>query len=51
MIKETNEISSKAFNQFLQTNKKKINSVIPKNPSIIKSDEWRNETFWDEDNK
>lgn len=51
MIKETNKINNKTFNQFLKTNKKKINSVVPKNPSIPKSDEWRDETFWDENNK
>ena len=51
MIKETNKMNNKTFNQFLKTNKKKINSVIPKNPSILKLDEWRDETFWDENNK
>lgn len=36
-------ISETAFNQFLQANKEKINTVVPKNPSITKTDEWRQE--------
>lgn len=39
------------FNQFLQANKEKIDAVIPKNPSISKTDEWREENFWDESTK
>lgn len=46
-LKMNNEI----FNQFLKANREKINSVVPKNPSISKTDEWRNENFWDEDKK
>lgn len=44
-LKMNNDI----FNQFLNANREKINSIVPKNPSISKSDEWRNENFWDED--
>lgn len=39
------------FNQFLKANKEKINSIVPKNPSISQSDEWRHEIFWDEDKR
>ena len=37
------------FNQFLDMNKEKINSIVPKNPPISKDDEWHQETFWEED--
>ena len=43
------KMNNDVFNQFLKANKEKINSVVPKNPSISKSDEWRDENFWDED--
>lgn len=45
------KLDNLTFNQFLQANKEKINSVVPKNPSISKDDEWRQEDFWDEDTK
>lgn len=45
------KMDNNLFNQFLQANKEKINSVVPKNPSISKSDEWRHEDFWDENEK
>lgn len=45
------KMDNNIFNQFLQANKEKINSVVPTNPSITKSDEWRQEDFWDESTK
>ncbi len=45
------KMDNNLFNQFLKTNKDKISSIIPKNPSISKSDEWYREDFWDEDQK
>lgn len=38
-----------SFSDFLKINKTKIDSVVPKNPSISKDDEWRAEEFWTED--
>lgn len=38
------EMNDSAFNDFLQANKEKIDSVTPHNPSIAKDDEWRLET-------
>ena len=45
------KMDNNLFNQFLKVNKEKINSIVPKNPSISKSDEWRHEDFWEEDTK
>ena len=45
LAKKENDI----FNKFLLENSAKINSITPKNPSISKDDEWRTETFWDEE--
>lgn len=42
------KIDNNTFNAFLKANKDKINAMIPKNPSISKDDEWRNEDFWDD---
>lgn len=49
MTGTTLKIDNNLFNQFLKTNKEKIDSVVQKNPSISKSDEWRNEEFWNDD--
>lgn len=50
--KEMNEIIVKpnniSFSDFIKTNRKKINTITPKNPPISKNDEWRNEDFWDD---
>jgi len=48
ILKETLEMKNKKFNEYLNENLTKINSIVPKNPSISKNDEWREETFWDE---
>lgn len=45
------KMDNNLFNQFLKTNKDKISSIVPKNPSISKSDEWYREDFWDESKK
>lgn len=45
------KMNCSSFNDFLKMNKAKINSVVPKNPSISKDDEWRTEEFWTEDNE
>lgn len=45
------KMNCSSFNDFLKMNKAKINSVVPKNPSISKDDEWRAEEFWTEDNE
>jgi hypothetical protein len=45
LTKKENDI----FNKFLLENSAKINAITPKNPSISKDDEWRTETFWDEE--
>lgn len=37
-----------ALAELLKQNKDKIKSMTPKNPSIRKDDEWRNEDEWDE---
>lgn len=36
------------FNEFLKMNRDKIYNNTPKNPTISKDDEWRNEDFWEE---
>ena len=33
---------------FIVSNKEKIDSQAPKNPSIKKEDDWLNEDFWDD---
>ncbi len=43
------KMNNSTFNDFLKMNKSKINSIVPKNPSISKDDEWCTEDFWDED--
>lgn len=45
---DTIELKNNAFNDFLKANAVKINLTVPKNPSIKKDDEWRNEDFWDD---
>ena len=35
------------FKEFIDKNKDKIISITPKNPTISKDDEWREETEWD----
>lgn len=45
----TLKVNNDLFNKFLKMNIKKIDSVVPKNPSISIDDEWRKEDFWDED--
>lgn len=45
------KMDNSMFNKFLAINKETINSIVPRNPSISKDDEWRNEDFWDEDKK
>ncbi len=45
------EMDNSIFNDFLRTNKLKIDSIVPKNPSISKNDEWHTENFWDEENE
>lgn len=42
------KIDNNFFNEFLKINKAKIDAVTPKNPTISKDDEWRNEDFWDD---
>ena len=44
-------MNSSSFSDFLKMNKAKINSTVPKNPSISKDDEWRTEEFWTEDDE
>ena len=51
MFSSVVQIDNMKFNEFLKANKTKINTIIPKNPSITKDDEWYNENCWDEDNK
>lgn len=41
-------IDNSVFSDFLNVNKLKINSIVPKNLSISKDDEWRTEDFWDD---
>lgn len=41
-------IDNSVFNDFLKVNKSKINSIVSKNPSISKDNEWRTEDFWDD---
>ena len=48
MFTNTVQVNNFKFNEFLKANKDKINTMLPKNPSIKKDDEWRNEDFWDE---
>ena len=47
-LNETVQTQNDIFNNFLSENLTKIKSIVPKNPSITKDDEWRKETFWDE---
>lgn len=49
MVETVVKVDNNMFNQFLQANKEKINLLAPKNPSIAKDDEWRQEDFWDTD--
>lgn len=42
------KIDNNFFNEFLKLNKAKINAITPKNPTITKDDEWRNEPEWEE---
>lgn len=51
VINQAVQMDNTFFNDFLKINKVKINSIVPKNPPISIDDEWRNEDFWDEDNK
>lgn len=45
------KMDANLFNDFLKMNKAKIDSIVPKNPSISKNDEWRDEDFWDDEEK
>lgn len=51
MANVTIEMDNSIFNDFLRTNKLKIDSIVPKNLSISKDSEWCTEDFWDEENK
>lgn len=37
-----------SLSEFIKRNSKKIHAITPKNPSIPKDDEWRDEDFWDD---
>jgi hypothetical protein len=43
----TIKVDNDYFNEFLQLNRTKINSITPINPIILKDDEWISEVCWD----
>lgn len=51
-VKQGKKMTSICKNQlslsnFIQTNKQKINAITPKNPTLKKDDEWREEECWE----
>lgn len=40
-----------SLSDFIKKNQEVIKAITPKNPKIGKDDEWRNESFWEEDSK
>ncbi len=49
MVGSVARVNNEILKSFIKQNKEKIVSLVPKNPSIPMDDEWRDETFWDEE--
>lgn len=45
---QQNSISNEKFKEFLQENKELIDSITPKNPTILKDDEWSTDPIYEQ---
>lgn len=47
-MKKTITVNDFSLTEFIKANSARIHSITPRNPTIKKNDEWRDEDFWDD---